>query len=814
MRIRDFRIGWRALLQEPGYSLVAVLGLGLGFAAFLLLMGFVRYSWQYNSHVPQVENVYVVKQRDNVNPLEPWFDQSPLLLRPAAMKLPGVEVATAYIPARPQITGMTVRAGSTLFQLNGLTVLPGFVETLGVTALRGDVARALANPEGIALSEAAAHRLFGSSDIVGRSLHMEGKLLRVDAVLATPPANSTIPFEALVGASSVTGEEMLRKELLTGDMGWWGKVLLRLKPGVRPEDVAAALQQVIDQSPVVQNQSPETRERIGKRKVMDVVLSPLRDAYFDRQVAENHISAPGDRGHPAVVAALGVIAVLILLLASANYVNLAAVRTLRRQREMAVRKVLGAAPRQIALQLLAESMLVAMLAALLGLLLAWAALPLFSQLVNRQLEGIASPANALLALLVGALLGAATAAYPVWIALRVRPASVLAGKPDAETVQGAFLRRTLTVMQLATAIGIASVTLAIAWQTQFAMQASAGFDDAGLLVVDLPESYRDSKVAHNFVTALKAQEEVAGVAVSGDAVGRNRSSWMQDIKRPGGPSVSVDVRSVSANFFEEYGVKAVAGRLFDARLDKDDDAVPVLINTMAARQLGFADPAAAVGEILPFTDFSGKVVHKRVLGIAPDIRYQSLREAPRAVLYELWTFGQTLTVRSQAPLRETEALVNTLWPKYFPDALLRMNRAKDILAENYADEARIARLLALASAIAFAIAAFGTYALAAHSVQRRAKEIVLRKLHGAGPAAIAGLLGREMGQLLALGSLLGLPVAALTIQRYLAPYLERSPLAYWSLLLALAATCLIALLALARHARAAVRMRPADALRV
>jgi len=261
-------------------------------------------------------------------------------------------------------------------------------------------------------------------------------------------------------------------------------------------------------------------------------------------------------------------------------------------------------------------------------------------------------------------------------------------------------------------------------------------------------------------------------------------------------------------------VKAVAGRLFDARLDKDDDAVPVLINAIAARQLGFYDPAAAVGEILPFTDFSGKVIHKRVLGIAPDIRYQSLREPPRAVLYELWTFGQTLTVRSNVSLAETEALVHGLWPKYFPEALLRMNRARDILAENYADEARIARLLALASALAFAIAAFGTYALSAHTVQRRAKEIVLRKLHGAGAAAIAGLLAREMGQLLAMASLLGLPVAALTIQRYLAPYLERSPLAYWSLLLALGATCFIAVLALARHARAAVRMRPADALRV
>jgi hypothetical protein len=709
---------------------------------------------------------------------------------------------------------MTVRAGRQLFQVNGLTVLPGFAETFGVKAIHGDISAALANPEGIAVTEAAALRMFGKADAVGQTLHMEGQLLRVDAVLATPPANSTIPFEALVGAGSVTGDEVLRKEVVTGEMGWWGKILVRLKPGVPPADIEAALQQVVDQSPVVQNQSPETRERLGKRKVMEIALSPLRDAYFDRQIAENHISAPGDRGHPVVVAGLGAIAVLILILASANYVNLAAVRILRRQREIAVRKVLGAVPSRIATQLLAESTLVAMLAILLGLILAWIALPLFGELVNRKLDGIVRPSNIALALLIGAVLGAITAAYPVWIALRVKPASALAGRPDAEPMQGMLLRRMLTVMQLASAIGLASMTLAVALQSQFAAQVSAGFDPSRLLIVDLPVQYREQPVARNFAAALLAQKAVAGVAVSSDAVGRHRASWVQDIRRAGGPSVSVEVKAVSTNFFEQYGVKALAGRLFASALDRDNDPIPVVVNTLAVRQLGFSGPSAAVGTVLPFTDFGGKVIHKRVVGVAPDIRHQSLREPPRAIVYELWTFGQTLTVRSSTSLAETEAVVSGLWPRYFPDAILRMNRAGTVLAENYADEARMAKLLGFASTIAFAIAAFGTYALSAHSVRRRAKEIVLRKLHGAGNSAIAGLLVRELGVLLGAASLLGLPLAALAIQRYLAPYAERSPLVYSSLLAALAATCAVALLALGQHARAAVRMRPADALRV
>src|SRR4051812_32914905 len=101
MKTRDFLIGWRTLVREPAYSLVVVLGLGVGFATALLLLGFVRYSWQYNAQVPDADHVYVIKQRFNVDPKAPWFDQSPLFLRAVAANTPGVIAATGYIPARP-----------------------------------------------------------------------------------------------------------------------------------------------------------------------------------------------------------------------------------------------------------------------------------------------------------------------------------------------------------------------------------------------------------------------------------------------------------------------------------------------------------------------------------------------------------------------------------------------------------------------------------------------------------------------------------------------------------------------------------------
>lgn len=811
MNIRDFRIGWRTLVQEPVYSLVVIAGLAIGLATSMLLLGFVHYSWQYNAQIPNVERVYVVKHQFNIDPRAPWFDLAPLMLRNVAAKLPGVEAATAYIPSRPQGSA-TISVDGQLRSVKSLTVLPGFTEMLGLQAMEGDLANALERPDQAVLSEATAIRFYGTSHAVGRTLEAEGKLLRVGAVVHTPPANTTIPFEAMIGTNSEVMDADFREELLTGEHGWWGKLLIRVQPGANLSAIQAALQDAVDRSPVMQARDAEARARLGKRKAMDITLAPLRTAYFDQDIASNYISPPGERAHPVVVAGLALVALLILALAAVNYVNLATVGMLRRQREIAMRKVLGARMPQIMLQLLAESLLVSMLATLLGLLLAWLALPTFARLVDRTLDGMLTPAHILVALAVGAAMGVLTALYPTWIALHVRPSEVLAGRADTESARGMRLRRVMTVLQLATAMGFASVTLAIIWQASYAMSASPGFDTAPLLIVDLLDDDKDQGRMPHLIAALSAQPGITGVARSQDAVGRHNSVWQREVKRDGGVSTAVEMKWVSANFFEVYGLKPQAGRLFDSHIDKDDDAQPVLLNAAAARELGFASPEAAVGQTVFFV--ADKLTPKRVLGIAPELRFESLHEAPHAVAYELSTAGHTMSVRFSGSPAQAQQIVRTLWPRYFPDVVLTMRSASDILADNYIEDVRMAKLLAIATGIALAIAAFGTYVLSAHTVQRRAREIVLRKLHGAGRGDIGFLVLREVGTLALVAAAVGLPIAGVVIARYLAGYVERAPIGYWTLLAALSATLLIAAAAAARHAWLAMRMQPAAALRV
>ena len=215
------------------------------------------------------------------------------------------------------------------------------------------------------------------------------------------------------------------------------------------------------------------------------------------------------------------------------------------------------------------------------------------------------------------------------------------------------MRRTLSVLQVAVAMGLASYTLAIFWQTQYAMESSPGFDPSSLLVLEFPDAItmRKSENAAHFMAALSQQPAVAGVAMSGETLGLNRGEGGRiEIRREGGQDASIELKSVSAGFFEQYGIRPVAGRLFDPKLDKEEDAVPTVINALAARQLGFASPELAVGQTLLFKRPSAEPIAKRIVGIVP-IRYRSLRESPQPVAFELWMRDGTLTVRAADPSR-------------------------------------------------------------------------------------------------------------------------------------------------------------------
>ena len=800
MNLRDFRIGWRLLVKEPAYSAVVVLGLAVGIAVCFLLLGYVRHSFSYDEHVPERERVFQLQERWNLALLGTgWGSTASLPARDAAVASGQPVLATAFLDR-----GVNVRVGGRALAFGVALVDPDFEKIFAPRVLAGDLHAALTRPEALALTADTALKVFGRVDAVGRTLQGDGQTYVVAAVVASPPAATTMPYEALAGTGSVIMPPDQR-DFTTGAWGFSpGRVYLKLLPGADAGAVLDALRRGLRASPLVRRSYAQQVAALGGRDLIDYRLQPIADVYLAPDL--NDILAV--HGNRQGVIGLAAVALLVLLLAATNYVNLATVRTLARQREIAVRKVLGASAQAVARQFLAESVLVCLIATVLGLLLAWLLLPVFADLVQRKLDGMFNAATVAATLALGVLLGLAAGAYPTWSALRVRATAALAGRGAGETARGVWIRRALTALQFGVAIGLTATTLAVAWQTRYASTLDPGFDTAPLLMFPAANDMRDPRT-RALRDAVARLPGVAGVTVSHlpFSVGHN----IAVLRRAGGTATDINLYAVSPEFFDVYGIKPVAGRLYSPAFDKLNDDDRVVINLAAARQLGFPTPRDAVGQMVT-DNMDGKP--KQVVGVAPDLRQRSARDGQQPSVFYLNDRVGGFTVRCSGDVDAVRRAIEALWPRYFPNEPLDVVRISTLMSDIfYADDLRLAKLLAAASAIATAIAAFGIYVLAAYSVRRREKEIVLRKLYGAGHAAIARLVAREFAALVGAGAVLGLPFAWVAIQRWLGGFTERAPIGGWTLAAALLVAGVVALVSTLRHALAAMRIRPASALR-
>ncbi len=800
MNLGDVRIGWRLLAKEPGYSAVVTLGLAAGIAACFLLLGYVRYCFNYDSQVPDAARVFVMQHRVNVVPAPAWLEVMPLPVRGAALRSGLAADVVAAVPHE-----VTYKVG--VRRLRGVVTLVdrGFGAMFAVRALAGDLDAALSRPDTLALTESEAATLFGSAEgALGRRVDADGMLLRVAALIPDAPANSTMQYRALAGIGSALWPEPVRSAAMAQWQALGGKVYVRTRPGVTAAALAAFLQDDFDRSPWGALASPADLKRLGH--VADIRLRNVRDAYFDADVANQFQSGP--RGERKTVLALGAVALLILALAATNYVNLATVRTLRRDREIGMRKAIGAGAARLVTMFMAESMLVALLASALGVLLAWLLLPLFAAMVDRRLEGLFSPATLAATLGCALALGAATGLYPAVIALRMRPMAALGGRGDGDKRRGLWLRRGLSTLQFGAAIGLTCLTVAIGWQAYYALSADPGYDTRPLSVLTLPRpTPRGQAVALR--EAIARLPGVEGVAVTGLPLGATGVfKGGGGIKRADGRELSVKLLSVSADFFRVLGVAPLAGRMFDPAIDTapPEQTHAAVVDMAAVHALGYRDAVDALGKHFDNGYWT-------IVGVAPEIRDRTLREAKQPTIYRMDGNDGALTIRSALPAARLHEMLAPLWARYFPDHEFAPRSAQSFYAEGYADDLRLARLMGAASLIAIAIAAFGIYVLAAYNVQRRSREIVLRKLHGATRAALARLVGREFGMLVCAGAALGLPLAGVFGARYLAGFVERAPMGVWPGVAAVTLAALVALAASARHTLAVLRIAPARALR-
>jgi putative ABC transport system permease protein len=787
-------IALRTIRRRAGYTTINVFGLAVGMAACLLIGLYVGDELSYDTFHDRADRIYVMGTEND------FFGRSIATSYPVGLTLeadlPPVEraVRTASRGA------VTVRhpGGTVDGERDLLLVDAAFFEVFDFALIRGDRSTALDAPDAVVITQSMERDVFGDGDPMGETLTVELRdsthTLTVRGVAADVPDNSTIQFDLVVPTRLLDADRR--------DPTGWGLMMYTtyaLLGQPLPADTLAA-----------------QAERAAAARLSDAGREP--PSFFSIPLSELYLSdqhnTEGFRGQQRYLYIFGSVALFILLIAAINYVNLVTAQAQQRAKEVGVRKTMGAGRGQLARQFLSESVLVSGAALGLAIGLASLALPVFNDSFGTELTLLGGSRGPLLTGLAGAMLGIGVlaGAYPAFVLSRFEPVRVLRGASGTTAGGGGWLRRGLVVLQFALSAALIVGTIVVHQQLDFMQTKNLGFEGEQVAVVNLPwrtMAARQATARQQLLQHPSVQQVSLANAMPAYAnlrVGQDVESVSPEANSNQEVFSWVPINTDSA-FVETLGLQFVSGRPFEAR----GSGTGVLINEVAARELGWT-PEEAVGKpIRP-----GRGDDGRVVGVVENFHLASLREE---IMPALITIGDPSETGLAAVKLSADGIqagmdhIRSTMATLAPDAELEVRFLDDEFDAMYRSEERLSQIFTAFAGIAIFIACLGLLGLAAYAAQQRTKEIGIRKALGASIANIIGLLSKEFAALVVVALALGMPAAYWAMQQWLADFAFRTSVSGWTFVLTAVLALVIAGASVSLHAIRAARTDPVKALR-
>ena len=744
------KIALRKLRRQKVYSFINIAGLAVRLAACLLILLWVKDELSYDAYHEKADRIYRVGLSGGRDGASKGLAVAPFASAPAfAAEIPEIETYARLLDATP----LAVVEGRKIDLTDIYFTDPSFFSIFSHRFLAGEPSTALSRPGALVLTEETARKLFGRTDVLGRTVNFDNEYdLRVTAVIRDVPANSHFRFKGLASLATVATRPEIRPyvEDWLRLAGW---VYLLLRDGASPAAVEAKMAAV-------------TFQRIGDEfsrpgSAGDFRLQPLASIHlWSHTVGE--IEPNGDI---RTVYAFSLIAAFILILAGVNFMNLSTARSAGRGREVGLRKVMGARRGNLILQFLGESVLLTAVAAAFAALLVVLALPAFNRLAGKEigpsslLGGGTSLFLAALVLLTGVLGGC----YPALFMSAFRPAAVLKGMLGRGLKRGSF-RRVLVVFQFTISIVLMACTWIILAQTRYMKTRELGFDKDRVLVLQLrDEAARRGAAA--LASDLKSSPNVRDAALTGGIPGGITTSLFIHMEgRPEQDDFPVDFIWSDHDFVKTYGITIVRGRDF-SRSRASDAAGVYLVNETAARRMGWGDKA--VGRKIG----NEKEALGEIVGIMKDFHTESLKE-PIGPLVVRLAGPEELTPRVRflslklrgGDVPATLAFVKSRWAQR-SERGFEYFFADQTFDKLYRSEERFGRIIAAFSVMAIFVACLGLFGLASFAAEQRTKEIGIRKVLGASEAGLIALLSKDFLKWVLAANAIALPSAYLIATR-------------------------------------------------
>jgi putative ABC transport system permease protein len=801
------------LAKSPLYGLLSIGGLGLGLAACILISLFVRHEAGYDSALPDLDRLY----RVHMTAMLPGRPALQTVLSPGALKeaiasdIPEVERA-----ARLVTLDIAIKLGPTAVADQLALIDPSLFDILDLPLQRGDRARIFAEPGTVLVTEATAHKYFGTSDPIGGTLHLccfdsHEVETRVVGVLRDVPDASHLKLGIVAHLRSGLDASLTRN--LDGWMDVLPYTYVKLRPGVTATQVDARL------AAVIKAHVPPLR--IGDQVIDAASMFGLRL----RGVRDLHLAAAGDAGaipdmkpagDPTTVSTLAAVAVILLIISITNFVNLATARSGRRAREIAVRKVLGASPRDIILQYLGEAIVIAIGALLCALALVELGLPWFRDVMQRSLPDPFGAGDLAILLAAAIAIGVLAGAYPALVLSRFVPSEVMKANQTSLAGGHGRLRKVLVFSQFLAAIALVACTAVIVRQAQYASSAQLGYDKRDKLVIrNLGEDRMRAAREQLAATARRLSSVTSAVLsnrVPTDGVGYN--CVIDSLGGAGGPPTIIGLVNVDHGFLEAYGITPVVGRGFDRSRD-DSRAHPVILNLAAVRRIGFRSAEEALGGVLRVHVTETEVADSHIIGVVPDVHFGSARFPVEPMVLSLDpSTARRLTV-AFAPGAGPEIFreLQTAWSQLTSDVPFDAEFLDALVDVQGRDDRRLGIGLAGAGALALLVAFAGLYGLSSFITESRTREVAIRKVLGARDRDIVGQLLWQTTQPILVACAVALPLAYVLMSSWLERFAYHIDLGPGVFVATGAAAVLVAVATVSAQTLAAARRRPVETLR-
>lgn len=810
---------WRNILNHKLFSTINILGLAIGLAAVMLIALFVRDEVSYDKFWQNSDNIYRLHMTFLPTGREPLnFSKAAGPIHNVLKKdFPQIKNVARIAREEP-----TLIKDNQFFQDQISIVDADILNILDFNAINGTLETALADNTSIIFNETMAIKYFGTTDAVGEVITLDFDIFKrdyqVSAVIEDMPTNSQVNITAMI---LIVEEDWTAQEWMFDS--WFSvntQQFFTLKAGTSIDEINAQMPAFVDRNFPQDGGDGTLVSSFIKLNAMNI--------------KDLHLRAPGngeyrDIGSINLVITFSAVAVLILIMASINFMNLSTARASQRAKEVSLRKVMGASRKDLIFQFIGESILLTFIGLLLALVLVELTLPAYNGIIGKTLSVDYASPDILNIIIIASVAGILGGVYPAFVISNFRPAEILKSNKSLETTISVKLRAALVVLQFTVSITLFVATAVVYGQMLYGKQMDLGYDKTNLLV--LHDISRDAALEKLplFIDEFTRSANVSSVTWSDFTPGQRQenNTTIRTESQSRDDAILLGNRAVGYKYFETYNIELLSGREYDR--EHNDVQAPfddiragdgytssVMINETGIRRLGIGSAEDAVGQIIYRGLGRDFEVEFEIIGVVPDVHFDSLKAEIRPEIYVLReNYASHISIKFNGDPQVVLTKARTLWEQEVPSVPFSFDFVEDAVAQQYQSEEGEATILAAFSGLAILIACMGLYGLASFAAQRRTKEIGIRKVMGANVSDIVKLLLWQFSKPVLIANIVAWPLSFYALSIWLESFAYRigSSVIIMSCFLAGAAALVIAWVTVAGNSIHIARTNPIKALR-